>query len=55
MVGVRATRECQRASQFKHAADLTLDVLAAEKITGDLVLMFHSLGGYHALSLAAAI
>ena len=41
--------------QFKHIADLTLDVLAAEKITGDLVLMFHSLGGYHALSLAAAI
>ena len=40
---------------FGKIADLTLDVLAAQKVRGDLVLLFHSLGGYHALSLSSAI
>jgi pimeloyl-ACP methyl ester carboxylesterase len=45
----------QADRHFGKIADLTLDVLAAQGIAGDLVLMFHSLGGYHALSLSAAI
>ena len=40
---------------FGKIAEITLDVLIKQEITGDLVIMFHSLGGYHALALSAAI
>ena len=40
---------------FGRISSLTLEVLEKGGVTGDLVLVFHSLGGYHALSLAGAI
>ena len=45
----------ENSRHFGKIAQLTLEVLQKEKITGDLVLMFHSLGAYHALALAAEI
>ena len=37
---------------FGRVAKLTQEVLHKEKVTGKLILLFHSLGGYHALALA---
>jgi pimeloyl-ACP methyl ester carboxylesterase len=40
---------------FGHVAQMTLALIRAEGIQGDIVLLYHSLGGYHVLALADAL